>query len=337
VNVEVVTPFGIICAACRVGYDNVNSNQAEAVFGQANFHATEKLTFIAGARYQHQELTDFNINKVNRNLIVRGSADETNMSGRVAFKYDLNEDTMAYGSVATGYKGPQVNNSDPARPGRLVRAEKPISYEVGLKATILDNRLALDFNVFYSAVKDYQAQDCQQVPTGLACGPINADVVSKGVEIDFFGQPLPGLTVNGGVIYNPVKWPSGTTAEDTGLPVGGRQLNNSPEWKLVLGGEYERELTGGLNGFVAVDGVYRTDTNLYRSVNPIFTYPAHWIVGGRVGVRSGDGRWEAALFGRNLGDEPEPSLLFPFNTFDVSTSLGPNSLRLVGVALSARF
>ena len=80
-------------------------------------------------------------------------------------------------------------------------------------------------------------------------------------------------------------------------------------------------------------------TRLTRSrIAPI--HP-HWLVGGRIGVRTDDDRYSAAIFARNLFNEHEPILYqsgFPYNGgANVGAIYGPRSFRQVGISLDAKF
>ncbi|HEV7691712.1 MAG TPA: TonB-dependent receptor [Hyphomonadaceae bacterium] len=315
-----------------------------AVFGQATFNVNEQLRLIAGARYTQETLKVSTATPTNTFSRV-ARTEINNTSWRAGVQYDVTPDLMTYATVAKGYKGPQIAIGNPTNPlsvPQVIEPEIPTSYEIGLKNTLFNGLLFTDANVFYSEIENYQGQLCTPnvPPPGLTCIPQNINgVVSKGAEINIFGRPMDHLTLTSGLIYNRAEYPGGFLGQD-GSNLAGEQLISAPEWKFTLGGEYEQPLTAGMTGFVAADTVYKSEIRFAASTDPNVTYDAHWILGGRIGVRSEDGAWTAALFGRNLTNEHEPILRFqnfPEGAGNYGQILTAQSFRLVGVSLDYKF
>jgi iron complex outermembrane receptor protein len=331
-------PGAVVPIQINSGQTATLSDESQAVFGHATYHATDQLRLILGARYTHEILRSAAYD--NGTPFIPGIATENDVSWKVGAQYDFTRNTMAYVTVAQGYKGPELNSADITIAPIVIQPELPMDYEAGLKSTLLDGRLGIDLSVFYDQVKGFQGQQCVPSPFGLACGPVNySEVVTQGVELDVFGRPLPGLTINSGIIYDPVKYPAGTVSADGSGDLGGTQLGNAPLWKFTFSGEYEHPITDTIDGFVSVDTVYKSDLNLNNSLDPNLHYPGHWIVGGRIGVRTMDQRFGAAVFVGNLTNEHEPVLIFPGfpNPGDYGTYYAPQSFRLVGISLDAKF
>ncbi|MBI1686754.1 TonB-dependent receptor [Caulobacter hibisci] len=341
-----VTPFpGLtIPISNLLGYDLDIKDRSAAAFGQATYHVGEKLRLIAGARYTHETMK---VGYASLDSGTSGGRKTTidNWSWKLGPQYQFDKDTMAYATVSRGYKGPQVAVGDPTIPTNqpaLIRPEIPTNYEAGLKGALLDGRLLADVSAFYMNLKDYQGQLCTPNQSGgLTCAPQNiGKVISKGVEVNLFGQPVHGLSLNTGVIYNPVTYPKGFTAQD-GSDLGGEQMANAPKWKFTLSGEYRHAVAGTIEGFVAADTVYKSAVRYAASTDETVTFDAHWTVGGRIGVRDPDKGWTAAIFVRNLTDSHEPTVRyanFPDGSIgSYGQILTPQSFRLVGLSLDARF
>ena len=99
---------------------------------------------------------------------------------------------------------------------------------------------------------------------------------------------------------------------------------------------------------MAVLGAATTD-------DPRYVYPAHWIYSTRIGIRSTIRHWIAELFGRNLGNDHEPSTIFGGPSFTppnlpnlpaflanglvngISGWTVPTSLRQVGLSVEAHW
>jgi iron complex outermembrane receptor protein len=254
-------------------------------------------------------------------------------------------------------------------PQTVLEAEKPMSYELGLKGAVLNGRLGIDFNVFHTDVKNYQGQRCRVNSVGiLACTPESVpSVVTKGFELSVYGQPIQGLMLNGGFIYDDAKYPSdwtGFNPNDLRDPVAGTMIGKTslasaqiigvPKTKLNLAADYTFPI-GGLQGFIGADATHKSEMRLGPSADPRFTYPAHWNTGARLGVRSNSGSWGVTLFGRNLGNNHEPITIFGGPAFTsphpgnadpalangfvngVSGWMTAASLRQIGLSLDVKF
>jgi iron complex outermembrane recepter protein len=326
--------FGGACSTVNGFTPSEVQNESLAGFADATFHVSDALRVFGGLRYTEQTIDATSGARSD-------TLDESNVSGRLGAAYRLSPSTMFYASAARGYKGPVFFvSADPSVPSSSVNAEIPTSYEIGAKWSLLDNRLAFDANVFYSEVKDYQAQVCTTSALGaLQCRPTNVPKVeSQGIELDVIGQPFDGLTLSAGLIYNPVEYPDGFLGSD-GTNLGGKQLALAPKEKFVLSGEYSHPLFGEVDGFIALDTVYKSELRLSDSANPLYTYPSSWQFGASLGLRGGQGQWTVSLFGRNLTDEN-----IPLTVFGTNPSAGlwgwpiPNqTLRQVGLTADFRF
>ncbi len=329
------------------------TNKSDAAFGQLTYHVTDQLGLIAGLRYTHEDITDFSTGSD------VASITESNVSGRVGVQYKIDADLTSYFTVVRGYKGPQVTPASQGNPETLVGAEIPTAFELGLKGSLLDRRIGFDGDIFYSRVHDYQGQRCIINGAGiLACiGQSVPSVTTKGVELNVYGQVLSGLTLNGGYIYDVAEYPNGWTGYDPNNLNGGttdlshQQLVGVPKNKLSLSADYEVPF-GSVTGFLMADTVYKSALRLGPTADERFVYGAHFNTGLRIGVRSTEDRWRAALFVRNLSNDHEPVTMFggPAFTPPGANPAAPNgyvngvsgwvtadSLRQVGLSLDALF
>jgi iron complex outermembrane receptor protein len=339
------------------------TNKSEAAFGQLTYHVIDQVGLIGGLRYTHQSLTDFS----SANLIPPaltpaqyGALTVDNWSGKLGVEYEVDKDLNSYFTVTRGYKGPQVTPAAEGTPQSVVGAEIPTAFELGIKGRALDHRLGWDGDLFYSRVHDYQGQSCAINPVGaLVCiGQSVPEVITKGVELDAYGQLLPGWTVNAGYIYDVAQYPPGYTGYDPNNLAGGTtslaglQLVGVPKNKISLSTEYDYPLASAVEVFLAADTVYKSAMRLGPTADPRFVYPGNWNTGLRLGVRSPTDAWGIALFVRNLSADHEPVTLFggPSFTAPGANPLEPagyvngvsgwqtvNSLRQVGVTLNAKF
>ena len=335
-----------IPAARSLGANNDVTDRSLAAFGQATVHVGQQFRLIAGARY-----TDETLKLVGNNLgsaltggaySYRQNYKTDAFSYRFGAQYDLAHNAMAYVTTSRGYKGGQiVLPTNTGLAAGILKAEIPTDYEGGIKATLFRGWIA-DFNIFSEKFRNFQAQQCLSDASGaLSCSSRNIDgVKSRGAELDFFGKVTPNLSLNTGFIYTRATYPGGFLGTD-GKLIGGTQLAYAPKYKFTLSGEYEQQLTGQLQGFLAVDTVWKSRIRYEANTIAASTYRAHWMAGGRIGVRSEDDRYTLAVFARNLFNQHEPVLYqsgFPYNgAANIGAIYGPQSFRQIGISLDAKF
>lgn len=310
-----------------------------AAFGQVDYSVSDTFRVFGGLRLTQMKVASPFTNR-SSGVSYDARVKDSNLSGRVGLQVDVTPTVMGYASASRGYKGPTFNDASTSANPIVVNPEIPTALEVGLKGDLFDRRLNFDANLFHTEVKDYQAQVCVSDPLrGIICTPQNiSKVITKGFEVSAFGRIAPGLTLNTGLIYADATYPTGYLGND-GTNLSGKQLANTSKWKVVLSTEYERALSADLKGFVSVDAVWRSAMRMTTSANPEISYPSHWIVGGRVGVRFQEDKYELALFARNLFNEHEPTLRYvsPLGAGVYTQFLPDNSFRVVGAALTAKF
>ena len=346
-----VVPFpGLVIPIVRnPGATVAIADESLAFFGQGTFHLSPALRLIAGGRYTTDRLSmdryDF---ATPADPFSRTVLDVGKFSWRLGAQYEIDRRTMIYATASRGFKGGQIAiPSAPLKPF-VVQPEIPTAYEFGIKSTLFGGWV-MDLNAFYSEIKNFQAQQCTVNSTAvISCVQTNIDgVKTRGAEINFFGKVFPGLSLNTGFIYAKATYPKGFIGTD-GTNIGGSQLAYAPEYKFTLSGEYEVPVSSRVNGFLAADTVWKSRIRYEANSNSLTTFRPHWLVGGRIGVRTADDRFSIAIFGRNLFDVHEPSLMqsdFPYTSTSSTGALqpnigaiyGPQSFRQVGISLDAKF
>ncbi len=344
VNPSPFAPPIYIPVAVASGSDYNAGNDSLAAYGHLSYNITDAATLFGGLRVTRQTVK---IKQTEHHTGATGSLSDTddNLSWRIGGQYRFNPQVMAFASVTQGYKPGHHSEGSLDETGTIIdlpaiiKPEKPLSYEVGIKASVLDNRMAIDFNVFHNTVKDYQGSVCTANTEGAwTCVAQNlSEVVSKGIELDVIGRPMAGLSLTSGLIYVSAEYPDGYH-DQAGDDIGGEQLVNVPEWKFVLSGDYTHGLTDALLGYLAVNGTYRTEVQTalpYR--NPKTEFKGWWDLGGQIGLRSVNNTWSVSLWGRNLLDEHRPVAMVTETDGQTAAIYGSNSFRQVGLSLDYKF
>jgi len=77
-------------------------------------------------------------------------------SWKASAEYDLAPETLAYATVATGYKAGGVGDQTLIGDARFFKPETDINYEVGVRTRLLDNRLSLNLIGFWTDYRNLQ-------------------------------------------------------------------------------------------------------------------------------------------------------------------------------------
>lgn len=155
--------------------------RSRAIFGQAEYNLTEKLSVTAGLRYTWDTLIykrgnanvlDYDNQPVYNSVPVSGAPYDPDtflnrrtsfgaLSGKIAVNYQFNSDILAYLSYSRGYRGGAVNAAGYLSPDQVtfVDPETVDAYEAGIKSDLLGNRLRINLSGFYYRYKNQQLQE----------------------------------------------------------------------------------------------------------------------------------------------------------------------------------
>ena len=85
---------------------------------------------------------------------------------------DIGDDSMLFASAATGTKSGGFNSVNGAAEDREFDDEETLTYELGIKATLLEQRVRVNATAFYTEIEEYQFQ--QQLESGIGTFVSNA-------------------------------------------------------------------------------------------------------------------------------------------------------------------
>ena len=142
-------------------YDQTNY----AGFAQVDYAPIEALTLTAGLRYEYwqeelnrdAQLFEFTDGTTGPPVFFPATEiNDSDIDGDVwlpkfALSYQINPNIVAYGSIARGYRPGTHNYLALSDEELFVDPENSWNYEVGLKTSLLDNRLGINLAAFYSS------------------------------------------------------------------------------------------------------------------------------------------------------------------------------------------
>lgn len=347
-------------------------SRSYAGYGNATWHITRRFALLAGLRITRDEVSSGTYKYVTPGSIgafgdlspLDASVDRADPSGRVGVKFNLSDDAMLYATVTRGYKGPAINDQAPVPTVPLVvRPEVPWNYELGSKLRLLGGRLLVAGTAYYERVEDYQEQ-VLDTSTALSYFTNAPAIQVRGVELSVFGAPTPRVSLSLGADFNNATFgrgthfacgPTQTAALGCQTIISGSTISEfadasgsrvpySPLWKATGFGEYHVPLSESLEGFLQGTAVYSDSISYSPVYDPGNSYGAYWLLGSRLGVRSRDGRWAVAIFGKNLLGKRIPVVVFDTPVAAYEGALGSHSqyldadsFRSFGVAVDFRF
>jgi iron complex outermembrane recepter protein len=212
---------------------------AWAVFGQATYRVSRRLSLTGGVRYTDEDKAFANTGGSYRIGTV-ALADPTSFydyvdgvnsaawTPRASVQFEASTHTFGYVSATRGFKSGGFNTT--ARvPGRAFDPEFAWTYEAGLKRTMADGRLRTNIALFYNNYRDLQVQSF------IAPGQVdisNAGSASiKGAEIELSAATRAGLQFVASASWLEATYrrylarvPGGST-----LDAAGKRLSNAPE------------------------------------------------------------------------------------------------------------
>jgi len=293
--------YTFLAADFRSDYDFSTA----AVFFQLDSSLREKLTLETGLRVERRD-TSYRDSE-----LLGFSPAESLWGGRIAAKYLLNSNTMAYASIARGYKAGGFNTDGTLDADlREFGEEFLIEYELGVKSNLLENKLHLKAALFHDDRHEQQVKS--------STGRIRANGSTEFV--DFIGNAAQGT--NNGVEFEAVWYASeqlGLTASlglldatfdsfinSENQDLSGRDQAHAPGYMAHLAADYNLGAWSLSVSLDAKDDFYFSDSHSvqsdpYELLNMNLSY-------------SGE-RWSLSFWGRNLTNQDYAVRGFFFGEF----------------------
>jgi iron complex outermembrane receptor protein len=333
-----------------------------AAYAQGAFGLWEGGRLTLGARYtdDEREFTGSNFLPV-FGVLIEGTAPpkttDAKPTWRIALDHRFSDDFMAFASYNRGFKSGVYNlvniNQDPVEP------EVVDAYEVGFKSDLMGDRLRLNGSLFFY---DYQDLQQQVIFAGLTVLSNAAQAEILGGEIELIAAPTDNLNVTLGLSLldsefteypgaqvtqrNPAGGnyvcTSGQPAPTPACPdniwptlastnVNGNELSRAPDYTYILAFDYGIPTGVGEFGIAAY---YAYNDGFFWEPDNRLAQDSYGLLNANVSWTSGDGRYKAFVFGKNLADEEYSQFLSGGTLGDVESAAPP---RTYGIGFDVNF
>jgi iron complex outermembrane receptor protein len=253
------------------------------------------------------------------------------VTGGATLSYKVNPDVTTYVAYGRSYRGrtAAVGITAPLDQSLLVsQPETSNSGELGVKATLFDRRVNVNFGIFYQTFDDYIGRTTGVSYSSARNGVIdggsefnfNGDAKSKGaettiaasltdswdlttslsyVDAEFDNAMAPCNDFNGDGIPDSVGIPTVPVGQQVSYCLRNDRIAEVPKFSASMTSEY-RFQSGSVEPFIR--GLYTYQPGFF-STAASFDYQSRSILNLFAGVRGPDDRWEVTAFAKNLFDQ----------------------------------
>lgn len=240
-----------------------------------------------------------------------GKLNEDNVSWRAGIDYKPRPGMLLYANVAKGYKAgsfPSVAASTTEQ-SQPVTQESLMSYEAGLKASLIDRTLQANIAAFYYDYQDRQIRSKIADPNfGLLDALVNVPKSTvKGFEVELTANPAEGFSAYTNFTYidATVKRYTGINPETgaVGQNFDGANLPYTPKYQIATGLSYEFPVSDSLSAFSGADLTFRSDTRAFIGASDLYKIRDYTLLDLRAGIRDPNDAWSLQVWGKNVTNQ----------------------------------
>lgn len=205
------------------------SVENQAVFGSIGYQFTDAVSGTLEMRYAEEDKGL--IDRTTGGVIDKQATETfTSTTFRATLDWQLSDDTMLFGVLATGNKPGGLNNASAEAEGYPdFEEEESDNIEIGLKTTLWDGRANMTLSAYFNDVSKFQLTTPLSDPNGLLASAVSnqGDAEIKGVELDFRAQLTEVWNASIGASWSDPKITKGCDAMQFVLTSGGYQFGTT--------------------------------------------------------------------------------------------------------------
>ncbi len=333
---ELVTPAGLATDAlfipalgfglgalagfgCQTQNDFEQKRRSTAAYFDGSYKVSDQWTLRLGLRYTRDEteLSDFSARYLGNDdipILATIPLDDTNpyatlpdrqftdreVTGKIGLDYTTDNNTLVYASYSHGYRAGTFNAQAYQDVSEVTEVEPETldALEVGLKATLLEERMQLNAAAFFYV---YQNQQFLNIDQNLIQTLINIDESEiTGFEIEARMLATESLTLSAGLGFIDSEVTKGILSDRN---LDGNTLPQSPDVNFNLALDWAVYSSEAGLVTLHLDTAF-TDEQFYEVANTDHTeVDSYWVTNARVTLESAHSSWAFSLWVKNLCDE----------------------------------
>ncbi len=314
-----------------------------SAFGQLEYDVGPRATLIGGLRvtqedkvydYRSEAFTLTGLDSGPARTPFHGDSQDTMVSAKLQFEFRPMTDVLLYAGWNRGAKAGSFNApfaGGTAYPDSAIPYDPETldAFEIGAKSTFLDGLVQLNGALFYYDYQDYQAFRL----IGLSTQISNNRAEVYGGEVDLVARPVRALTLRATASY--------THDRVYDVFLGNPELVTrvapyTSDWKWTALAKYDFAVA---DGTLSVQGDLQNTGPFWFSLS---NYDATRVKGytlanARLSWISGNGAWEASVFGKNLTDKRYGTVGFDLSALCGCSQIGYGQPRWYGASLRRNF
>lgn len=344
-----------------------------SIFGDVTYDITDTLSLSAGGRFTSDKRTS----RILRQRLLGGTSEffggstitlatDTDFEGseryeeftpRASLGWEFIPDHNVYFTYSKGFKGGSFDprgdaTATPDFDGNGTVTEDEIfeyfafapetvnNFEIGYKATVLDNRVSFALAAFFANYKDVQIPGSAGVDTdGDGVDDNFEGITSNAGDADIWGIEFEGrallasdfardgddlnLSWTLGYLdaeYNEFIGPSGVDVSDE------RVFQNTPKWTWSANLNYSTPLSvAGKDGRISLLNTvsYRGETSQFETPNPFLDQPSFALWDASLVWEDEEKRWQVGIHARNITDKEYIVAGYNFTGTDANGNVTP--------------
>ena len=227
------------------------------VFAEANYRLTDRLYLGGSLRYQNDRVQRTGSSTFTPNDV---DYDETFDAWlpKLTVAYDVNDSTTIGAMVSKGYNPGGVTLGFSSQEWVEFDAETSVDYEIFARTKVLDNRLGLTANLFYTQFDDMQRYVTSEAVDGFfEAVTVNAEEAhSYGLELGFDFEPSDVLAIRGSLGLLETETDEFTSAQGD---YSGNSFGSAPSHTFALSADWQVHEDIMLSGNLRYTGSYYSD------------------------------------------------------------------------------
>jgi outer membrane receptor protein involved in Fe transport len=349
-------PSFIIPTQASTGLPSLENVNLDALYrewsgyGQITYHFSQAFDLSLGGRWSENKQSESQSISgiaavVGPPTTSGGTSTGTDFLYSIAPRWHVTPNTMAYIRVATGYRPGGPNALPPITPvgvDRTYQSDSTVNYELGLKSTLLDNRLSVDVDTFLINWKKIQLFEYVD---SFGINANGGTATSKGLEWAFGLTPFQGLNLRLTGAYVDAYLTADAPAAG-GL--NGDPLPYAPKLTNSLDAEYTWKAFGDYTAFTGAtwSHIGSRDNDFTSSATVVgtavvFVPNARFDMGGynTLDLRAGldSGRWSFELYCKNIADSRGLATYTSTGTPNFGGAITLQQPRTIGATIDLHF